>query len=61
MPVLMQFIFAPLSLSASVLTEISSTTSVTMEYHFWKLILEIALKNCVVWISTSEILGCLLE
>ena len=33
-PPLMQFKSAPLSISAIALTEMSSTTSVTIEYHF---------------------------
>ena len=46
---------APLSMSATVLVEKSSTVNVTIENHFWNVILEIVCKNCFVGISVSRI------
>ena len=56
MPLLMQLTLAPLSISATVFVEKSSTIRVTMENHFWKVIFDIVCINCFVGISVSEIL-----
>ena len=51
----MQFWSAPLSIRAIALIEKSSTTKLTMEYHFWKVILDMVYKNWVCGISVSGI------
>ena len=51
----MQLTSAPLSISATVFVEKSSTMRVTIENHFWKVILDIVWINCCVGISVSDI------
>ena len=51
----MQLTSAPLSISATVFVEKSSTMRVTMENHFWKVIFDIVWISCWVEISVSDI------
>ena len=48
---MIQFTSAPLSISATVFAEKSSTVRVTIENHFWNVIFAIVCKNYLVGIS----------
>ena len=64
-PLLIQFTSAPLSMSATVLVEKSSTAKITIENHFWNVTLDMVCRNflvgifdsCIPVISTGIVFG----